>query len=400
MRKFSLLIALAMLASGILLSPPTANAQDDKQAQQQQFERDWYEICFGAKKDNEKCYQLSKELAEKYPGSTYVENSKKIIKNYDQNKAWEKFNAALQAYYKAPDTPKLEQLFSAGDEYLKFQPDQQYVIAQMALAGGSAVLAQVYKNMDKVKALAEKALKAMEPTAPPKDWEKPTWDALREAVMSQMNQYLGYYLTETKGDSEQALSYLAKAIQVKGKDGAGWKDPNNYWLRSTVYSNQYVQLRAEYDKLTDEEKNAEKGKEILKKVNELLDTKLIPEYARVLATAATKPEAKGLHDLVKPEFDQLWKYRTDAPEKAADYIKNYVNDPTITTVPIPAKAETADNLNAPAAPVVGAGNVKLASGGAPVAPGGAKASANGNGKATKTKGKAPAKNTKTRKRRG
>jgi hypothetical protein len=395
MKKLSLFIALAMLASSIVLSPLNAKAQDDKQTE---FERGWYDTCY-VKKDAEKCYALSKELIVKYPSSTYAKNAQTTVKNTDLNKAWERFQEALKAYYNPPqDAPKLEALFAAGEDYLKIQPGQQYVIGQLALAGANGVLGQTYKNLDKVKGYAEKALKAFEPTTPPEGWEKSEYEPLRDIVMAQMNQYLGFQLIENKGDSEQALAYLAKATAVKGKDGAGWKDPNNYWLRSTVFSAQYVALRAEYDKMTDEEKTGESGKAILTKVNDLLDNKLIPEYARVLATA-NKPEAKGLYDAAKPQFDAFWKYRTDAPDKAADYVKNYSADPTIAAVPIPAKAETATDINAPTgAPTVGAAPVKLsASGGgaAATAAPGSKTSA-GNG-AKSTEKATPAKGKSTRK---
>jgi hypothetical protein len=391
MKKLSLLIALTLLSGGIVLSPSTAKAQDEKQAE---FERVWYDTCY-TKKDVEKCYQQSKELVEKYPSSTYIKNAKGKVQAYEQNKAWERFQAALKTYYTPPqDAAKLENLFSAGEEYLKFEPNQQYVIGQMALAGANGAMSQIYKNLDKVKGYAEKALNTFQSATPPEGWKPEEWNPLRDIVMAQMNQYLGWQTIETKGDQQLALDYLTKATQVKGKDGTGWKDPNNYWLRSTIYSSQYIELRKQYDAMPDDQKTGDAGKEILKRVNELLDTKLIPEYARVLATA-TKPEAKSLNDAAKDQFEAFWDYRTGAKEKAADYVKSYVNDPTIAAVPIPVKVETADNLNAPAAPTAAAGNVKLTAGGAP-APGaaGGKASANGS---AKTNGKAaPTKNTKAK----
>jgi hypothetical protein len=114
-------------------------------------------------------------------------------------------------------------------------------------------------------------------------------------------------------------------------------------------------------------KGSDAGKAILKKVNELLDAKLIPEYARVLATATT-PIGKPFYDAVKPQFDLLWKFRTDAPDKAPEYIRSYAADPTIANVPVPAKPEDASSLNAPAAAVPG--NVKLQAGGPAIPPGG------------------------------
>jgi hypothetical protein len=395
MKKFSLLIALALLASGVTLSPSIVKAQDDKKAE---FERAWFESC-QTKKDD-KCLPLSKELIEKYPDSTYVKYAKIKLDNDNLNKLSTKFQAALKDYYGgSPDAAKLETLFTSSEEYLKAQPGQQFVMGHMALAGASGAMGQVYKNLDKVKGYAETALKAFEPTTPPENWKPEEWNSLRELVLAQMNQFLGWRLIEIKGDSNEALDYLTKATQIKGKEGAGWKDPNNYWLRSQIYSNQYTELRKQYDALPDDAaKTGEVGKEILKKVNELLDTKLIPEYARVLATA-TKPEAKSLYDAAKPQFDAFWKYRTDAAEKADPYVKNYVADPTINTIPIPAKAESADSSGAPAAPAAGASNVKLSSGGGAAmtaGPNGKGSTTGASGaKATPAKGtKAPAKGKK------
>src|SRR6266498_1197329 len=140
-------------------------------------------------------------------------------------------------------------------------------------------------------------------------------------------------------------TYIENA-KVKVKEGVGWKDPNNYWLRSTIYSAQYTELKRPYDAMTEEQKGSDAGKDILKKVNELLDTKLIPEYARVIATA-TNPNAKPFLDAVKPQFDILWKFRTDAPDKAVDYVKNYVNGPVPTTVPGAVKLQASGPASVP-----------------------------------------------------
>src|SRR4029453_13146790 len=100
--------------------------------------RVWYAACYTTK-DVEKCYQLSKELTEKYPKSSYIENARVKVKVYDQNKAWEKFQVAFDAYYKQPpqDAAKLEALFAAGDAFLQVEPDRQapahlYALGQMA----------------------------------------------------------------------------------------------------------------------------------------------------------------------------------------------------------------------------------------------------------------------------
>jgi hypothetical protein len=386
MKKFSLLITLISLAGLTALAPLTANAQDEAMAE---FERGWYDTCFQKKPtDVEKCYQQSKELVDKYPKSTYFGHAIKRVKAYEQTKALEKFQAALNAFYTPPQSvAKLEQLFVAGEEYLHIQPGQQFVIGQLARAGAFSAMGELaYKNLDKVKSYAETALKTFEAAAPPEGWKKEEWEPLREIVQAQMNQFLGWQLiVPAKGDENLALEYLAKATQVKSKDAVGWKDPYNYVLRTIIYNNQYSDLRKPYDAMTDEQKVSDAGKEALKKVNDLLDNKLIPEYARVLATATSK-ETQTYSEQVKPTFDTLWDYRTGAKEKAADYIKSYADDPTIASIPIPAKADTSA-LAAPA-PTTAPGAVKLQATKAAGANGG-KAPASSNGaKSAATKSKA------------
>lgn len=393
MKKYSFLLALSLLASAIAFSPAKAQTQEEKQAE---AERVTYEACYDKEKKNmEKCIPLAEELIAKYPGSRYAEPLKKLVTNYKLNnqitQLSEKFQAALKAYYSAPDGNKLDQLFNAGDEFLKVQPGNQFIVGQEALAGAHGSIGQIYKNYDKVKGYGEQALKLFEPTTAPEGWEKANWDNLREIIQAQVNQFFGFRLIETKGDKAQAIDYLTKSTMVKSKDGAGWKDPNNYWLRVGIYLEEYQALRAEYDKLADDQKTGEPGKELLKKVNEVMDGKLIPEYARVMATAV-KPETKSLNDAAKGYFDAYWNYRTKAPEKAAEYLKAFSADPTVAGPAIPVKVEEADSapLQAPTGPA--AGSVKLSSGSNTANSGGGasngdKAAATGKA-ASATKGKA------------
>jgi hypothetical protein len=402
MKKYSPLIALALLAACVTFAPLRANAQEVADDKMGAFEREWYDTCY-QKKDNEKCYQQSKELLDKFPASKYRPNAEKNIKAYDRNKASEKFQAALDAYYKQSpqDAAKLEALFAAGDGYLQVEPDQQspshlYVLGQMALAGHQASLGRIYDKLDKVKDYVERAMKTFG-SAQPAESTKKDFDQyvvpLKDLLQANGNQFLGFRLIENKGDQNQALDYLGQAIQVKGRE-VGWKDPINYWLRAMIYNNQYTELRKQYDALPDDAaKTGDQGKEILTKVNELLDTKLVPEYARVLATA-NKPDAKNIYDAAKQPFDQLWEYRTGAKDKADAYIKNYADDPTVNSVPIPAKPADTSSLNVPV-PTTGPANIKLPAGKPSAAPGGK--AANGNGaKSTPAKGKAKPKGKRRR----
>ncbi|MBO0799610.1 MAG: hypothetical protein J2P31_12380, partial [Blastocatellia bacterium] len=246
MKKVFLITALAMLTGALVLdaraqSTPAPEQQDPKELE---FVQSWYETCIGKKPiDEEKCYQLSKELTEKHPKADpkYLEFANKRIASYKFSKASDKFNTALKDYFGGkPDSAKLEALFTAGDEFLEIESDPQspnhlYVVGWQALAARQAVAADAYKNYDKVKTYFDRALKAFETLNPPPDKAKEYSDLnlpnLRELVQANINQCLGYILTLTSPDQPeaqaQALVYIEKSIKVRsqGNKDIGWKDP-------------------------------------------------------------------------------------------------------------------------------------------------------------------------------
>jgi hypothetical protein len=391
MNNFILITTLAMLTGTIALTPLNAQAQSTpaqnaptQDPKQIEFLQTWHVAC--SKKDAEnvkKCCQLSKELTEKYPdaGKQYIDYAKNEIGKCDLNNAYQKFTNALEAFYaSAPEANKLDALFTAGDDYQGLDKDPQspahlFTVAQLALAGRRAVITGAYKNLDRVKTYAERSLQAFETLNPPEKYKQGYTHYnlfnLRNEVLANMNQYLAYYLIETKGDQseaqDQALAYINKSIQVRSKDSDvlfGWKDPNNYSLRKSLYAKRFTELRKQYDALTDEQKTGDIGKELLKQINELLDTKMIPELARMIAMA-TKPELSEMKNEATQEFDGFWKFRVDDPTKAPAYLKSFEADPTVEGPPVPAKADDGPGAEAPN---VTSGTTKL-SPGAAAAPG-------------------------------
>jgi hypothetical protein len=420
MKNIILITTLAMLTGTIVLKPlnalaqstPAQNAptQDPKQIE---FLQTWHDACSKKDAENaEKCCQLSKELTDKYPdaGKQYIDYAKSQIGKCALNKAHQKFAGALQAFYASePEANKLDALFTAGDDYLEIDKDPQsaahlFIVAHQPLAGQRAVVAGVYKNLDKVKTYAVRSLQAFETLNPPekykKDYAEYNLFNLRDETLANMNQYLGYYLIETKGAQpeaqDQALAYVNKSIQVRGKDSKelfGWKDPNNYSLRRYVYTKQYTELRKKYDALTDAQ--GDTGKELIKQIHQLLDTKLIPELARIIATA-TNPALKDMMNEAVGDFNNFWKFRVDDSSKAPAYLKSFEADPTVEGPPVPAKA--GDGTGA-AAPNATGGTAKLSAGAAAVPGTGAGKGANetkASGK-TSTQGKTTTKGSRNRK---
>jgi hypothetical protein len=387
MKNFILITALAMLTGTIVLIPINAQAQstpaqnaaqpDPKEAE---FVSNWYDICF-SKKDEEKCYQVSKELINKYPNvdPKYIKAAKGKVSGYETGKIVEKFNSALNAYLTSPQDPnKIEAFFTAGDDYLEFDRDPQssshlFALGRMTVAGHRAVLNDVYKNPDRVKVYAERAIKEYEAIPPEKfndkEFTSNVSPVLRDLVLAQSYQYLGYLLFQSKGNDpvaqEQALAYINKSINVKNKENRaskdlpfGWVDPTNYNIRRNIYLKQYEELNKKYNPLSDEQKIGDPGKELLKQINDLLDKKLIPENARIIATA-NRPEFKELKAEATEEFNNFWKFRVDDPTKAPDFLKSFEADPTVEGPPVPAKV---DDGTGAAAPNVTGGTGKLAPG--------------------------------------
>jgi hypothetical protein len=364
MKKVILITALATLTGTIMLNPLNARAQSTpaqnapaQDPKQIDFIRTWREACSKKDAENvEKCCQLSKELTDRYPDAEkqYID-AKKMMGKCALVKAEQKFTNALEAFYEsAPEANELDALFSAGDAYLEIDKDPQssahiLTVAQLALAGQRAVMvAGVYKNLDRVKTYAERSIQAIgTPNLPEKyktgNAEYNLFD-VRDETLANMNQYLGYYLIETKGDQpeaqDQALAYINKSIQVRSKDGKelfGWKDMYNYLLRRAIYTKQYLELKRKYEPLTDEQKNSDTGKDLIKQIHQLIDTKIIPELARIIATTAPNPAFYNMKNEAIDDFNKYWKYRVDDPSKAPAFLKGFEADPTIEGPPVSVK---------------------------------------------------------------
>jgi hypothetical protein len=352
MNKLSAIFAHVLAFGAMLLVPSITLAQDEKQAE---LERNFYAECY-TKKNKATCLPLALELAEKYPTSQYVKFAQQQIKG-DLS---DKFQAALSAFYTGPDAPKLEQLITSAEEYLAKESGQTaivYVNARVSLAVTYGVMGGIYKDAEKAKTYAEKALQLMADPKAPEGWDPKDYEPLRDTALAQLNQFLGYNILQGEGDATQAVEYLNKAIAVKQKDGLGWKDPNNYWLRSNASFKLYQKLSKDYAALTDEQKTGEEGKALLSgQINPTID-RMISDYARVLITA-TNPATQSLKDAAKEQFDQFWKYRTGAADGAEDFIKKFEADPTIADPTVPAKVES-NQPGTDAPPVGAAGAPKL-----------------------------------------
>ncbi len=382
MKRFSIRMAFALLVSVLA---PAAFAQPQTQTPKFKTEEEQkaYEVFYNAQyvqKDLVKAYDLAKVFVERYPDSEVAPYAKSSI----INKVGNDFQAALMAFYadNPPVLAKLDKLISVGEEYLRWQPEQPYVSSHMGLASSRAALAGTLKDLNRAKVLAEKALKLMESPTPPANYPKEQYDPLRENVIISANQYLGYYeLEQPNPNLDAAIAFLTKSMQMKNKDGLGWKDPNNYWFRASAYQKRYGTLSAQYRGLTDEQKSAEQGKAILDQINPLID-KMIDDYARVVAVAAANEAAKELMAAAKESLDSFWKYRySNLANGQNDLVKHFQADPTV-EAPARTPAASSPDLSAGAPPTATSSKPTLSA--APATANGSKTgSSKSKGKTTK-----------------
>ncbi len=390
MTKLSLSISRALLLGALLILPIVASAQAPIDEKQAAFEREWYDICY-TKKDVPKCQEMSKTYVTQYPKGTYIKNATGIVETKEINDLWEQFQAALKDYYAtAPEVAKLDKLLSVGDAFLQRKPNFPYVVAQQALAAVGAGLAEVYKDHAKVNSYLAKGATtfAAANTSDEKVMTQKDWTNFRDNVMAAAPQFMGWSLIQSKGSPQAAYENLTNATKVRSAENPnlGWKDPLNYYLRSSIINDEYVAANKEYNALSDLDKTGEQGKAALTKINGIID-RVLAEYGRVMATAI-KSDYKEYLAYAKGNFDPLWKFRTDAPDKAVAYLQSYVADPTIADVAVPAKAVS----DAPPAnmPTGTAGTVKM------VGKGGAPGAAGGGDKPAAVKAKPAAKGKKKR----
>ena len=306
------------------------NPQQEKAAQElSEAERMLYQRYYEAVQKQpgaESTCTLAQEFAQRFPQSQYAKYAQQTVSKC----RLERFQKALNEYYAAPDAAHLQTLVTASESVLQEQPEQIYLNAHLALALSRGAINGTYKDVERAKTLAERALKLVEAETVPAGWKAEEYQALRQATQAQLNQFLAWQILQQETpDSERAIALLQQAIQIKSKEGFGWKDPNNYSLRASAYAKQYETLSAQYQALPDAEKTAESGKALLIQINALAD-RMIDDYARVVALA-TQPAQKPLQDAAREQLTQLWKYRHEGKaDGLEEYIKAFEKDPTVT----------------------------------------------------------------------
>jgi hypothetical protein len=339
MKKLGFL-ALALIVSVPLMAAPTLtnavrNGYSQQAATPSEEERTLYAKYY-EEKDLEKKAAIAKEFVEKFPQSQYAAYCKKTIDTWELTKVYNKYTEADKAFFTAngANDANLTALLSAGDTWLKKTPGDIGPTVRLATATGYGLLAGFYKDTNRVFTDAEKALKALEPTAAPKGWKPDVWAKFRADNTPLLIQYQGLAkLRQSSPDTEAALMYLNKSAAIK--DGSTVKDPNTYLWRAEANSLIYAKNNDEYKALSDDDKRGDKGKELLKTKIYPVGEKIVHDFSRVVALTANKPELKAVNTSAKEDAETYYKILKDGKTDGLnELIARYQADVTAADTPI------------------------------------------------------------------
>lgn len=325
---FSIALLVTPLLTHHAIAQPQAAAPSDE-------ERTLYEKWFN-EKELEKKVVIAREFVEKFPQSSYAPYCKKTIDTWELTQLYNKYTEADKAFFTAngANEANLTGLIAAGDTWLKKTPGDIGPMVRVATATGFGLLAGFYKDTNRVFTDAEKALKALEPTAAPKGWKPDVWAKFRVDNAPLLTQYQGLAkLRQTPSDVDSALLYLNKSVAMK--DSSTIKDPNTYLWRAEATSTIYAKNNNEYDVLSDDEKRGDKGKELLKTKIYPIGEKIVHDYARAAALTASDPKLKTANTSSRENAENYYKILKDGKTDGLnELIARYQTDVTAPDTPI------------------------------------------------------------------
>lgn len=294
---------------------------------------------------------LCQELITKFPQSQYAAYCKKQVDRFELTKLYAKYQEAEKAFFAAGGTndANLKALIAAGDTWLAKSPTDIGATVRVATATGFALVPGISKDYARAYADAEKALKALEPTAAPTGWKPDLWAKFRTDNTSLLLQYQALVkLRQTPADIDSSIALLTKSADMK--DGLTVKDPNTYLWRAEANSTVYTKLNDTYKAFTDDEKRGDKGKEQLAKIYPVGEM-IVHDYARVVALTNGKPEWKGVNDGAKEDAETYYKILMDGKTTGLDALyARYQGDVSAPNTPIHVDAPATDAVKTPVKP--------------------------------------------------
>lgn len=235
---------------------------------------------------------------------TLVERAQSIFTNDEEREILKP--VALEAYATG-DRPK--DAFKLAAEILAKDPDDLYVLAQMARAGADEVRKRNREHAEVALQYGLKAIGLIEGGVKPAKLDDESWAEHRMNLAQLYQQTAILYLGASNTD--EAKARLTKATTLRPDD------PSNFALLGRVIHADYVKQMQAYEALPE----GKQKQETLKKLDALLDT-IIDAYARAAGLALGRPEYQALMQQVIPDLTNYYKYRHNQSIKGLQELIN------------------------------------------------------------------------------
>lgn len=205
--------------------------------------------------------------------------------------------------------------YSAADKYLARHPEEVFVRLQLAIEGSNLVRTGTKDYAPVSRDYAAKAIELIEANKKPAEVDDAQWKEYQTKWLPQLYQSAGI-LAYDSGDRTKALTNFEKATKLNSGD------VNSWILLATIRDDEYQTLAQKYNAASP---GAERD-ELLKQANAKMD-ETIEMFARIIAMTEGKPEAKQIHDQLRQNLEQYYKYRhKNSTEGMQQLINKYKNN--------------------------------------------------------------------------
>lgn len=308
MKKLSTLLAATCLMGSIALSPTIISAKpnflhittlsqaaqgDKPDAASEKKAYDAYNAA-RSEKDFSKQYTMIQESLNLYPKSQYVKFFKELLGANIGNR--------FQTEIKAEKIDVAYKIYS--DEVVPSVPDLEvnYLLAFLDPLSRSAKKPDT-PNAEVGTTVLKKAIEVIKSGKAPVN--VPDWDKKKPAVLASLYQTVGLYTWKASKKDDDALNTFKESI------AQDCSDPVTYYFMAEVHKGKYDSLSKEYDSLADADKTGDKGKEVLDKINSVVD-QMIESYAKTLAVSESRAKVYDkLRIGVQAALETFWKFRNN-----------------------------------------------------------------------------------------
>jgi hypothetical protein len=203
-------------------------------------------------------------------------------------------------------TGSIDEGFKLAPKALEKQPEQPYLLTQLAIAGRNALQQGKPEYAGVSKSYAAKAIELIEADKMPEKTDAKNWELLKKQQLPELYFSQGLILY-----SEQDVAGSKASFEKSAKLSPN--NPNNYFMLSALADNDYKNAAMEYNLASNAEKPAK-----LKKAEAAMDV-IIDYSAHALALVEGKPESKAMYDQLLGETQNIYKLRYKAA--SADGLK-------------------------------------------------------------------------------